>query len=366
MITIAYYISSYGYGHATRSVAVLREMLSDHSKGYKIIICSSNNLLTFLKASLKFFNDNIEYRECLPDLGYILQKGSIEADILEFRKEYNDYIDSIDRYLTREVDFLVTHQVGLVISDISPIAFKAAVRANIKSIGVSNFTWYTAYSAMLSEEELQPLYRAYSAMNYYVELAGAKEPNWGRDGSYNSGFFCRSIDKELVLDIQQRLNPNKQRTVVYFGIGMSINLEELQKMPLWNDSSTIFIVSSNMQVTGDNIEVISESYTESQHYVAAADLVITKPGWSTVAEAYVFNKPLILLQRDFINEDLNTIQALSNVHHHRIIKWEEMQTRSSKSLMKGIHLGETRGHDRINEAVNIAAYIEEIVRSERE
>lgn len=61
---------------------------------------------------------------------------------------------------------------------------------------------------------------------------------------------------------------------------------------MWHDDSCLFVVSSNMNVSGKNAHHIPHHYTESQNYVAAADVIISKPGWGTVGEAIICNKPL--------------------------------------------------------------------------
>ncbi len=71
-----------------------------------------------------------------------------------------------------------------------------------------------------------------------------------------------------------------------------------------------FVVSNNIEVQRDNVYKIPKQYTESQHFIAASDFVITKAGWSTVAEAIISNKPLIVADRSHMEEDKNTIQYL--------------------------------------------------------
>jgi hypothetical protein len=60
----------------------------------------------------------------------------------------------------------------------------------------------------------------------------------------------------------------------------------------------LFIVSSNVKVNRDNVFSIPEDETESQAYIAASDLVITKAGWGTVSEAVVYNVLLLILNRE--------------------------------------------------------------------
>lgn len=360
MKTIAYYISDYGYGHATRSIAVIRALLRDGEEVYRIILCSSEKILNFMQASLSDYTEVIQYHVCASDVGYVLQEGSIEPDIPAFRTKYYKYVERLPHEAAKEADFLRTAEVNLVISDISPIAFVAASQAKVISVGVSNFTWHTAYLEMIDKPALQPLFAAYASMDYFVRLEGAVEPDWGIRGSMQANFFSREVDHQEVRGILQTINPDKQKRVVYFGIGMSINVQDLAALKLWNDDACLYIVSSNMKVKHKNIVAIPASYTESQNYVAASDIVISKPGWSTVGEAVALQKPLLLLNRSKMKEDEHTIRALRNRHPYRIVEWEQLLEGNMQVLDKEQLFVDRQQR---KEAAHIADYLKQIVRS---
>ena len=120
--TICYYISDYGYGHATRSIAIIRSLFHYEEKSLRLIVCSGRTL-PFIQDSLKDNEDAIEYREISTDLGYFLQSGSIEPDLNQLKHEYFMYLDGWPDSIGRETDFLVQEKVDLVVSDISPIPF---------------------------------------------------------------------------------------------------------------------------------------------------------------------------------------------------------------------------------------------------
>lgn len=361
MKTIAYYVSDYGYGHATRSIAVIRTLLREASNSYRIIICSSDKVLSFMQASLFEHQRVINYRICASDVGYVLKPETIEPDLSAFRTKYNEYMKALPLEVTREIDFLLTNEVNFVISDISPIAFIASVKAGVTSIGLSNFTWYTAYLAMTEQPALLPLYEAYAMMDYFISLEGADEPEWGRRGSLQAGFFSREIDQQEVIRIQQTINPGNKKRIVYFGIGMSINVQELADMKLWTNEDYLFIVSSNMKVKHENVVSIPASYTESQNYVAASDVVISKPGWSTVGEAVVLQKPLILLHRSSMREDENTIRALQSIHPYQMAEWEQLIEGNMQDLINREYSFADK--QLRNEITQIVAYLNQIVRS---
>jgi hypothetical protein len=160
-------------------------------------------------------------------------------------------------------------------------------------------------------------------MDHFIGLAGCAEPAWGCKDRIHTGFFCRQPDAAEVKRIRHRLAGDGRR-IVFFALGMSIEVEELQKLPIWDSEHTTFIVSSNMTVEREHIHRIPPDYSESQNYVAAADLVITKPGWGTIGEAVVLNKPLLLLNRSRFYEDRHTLDAIPADHPLRLMSWDEI------------------------------------------
>ena len=59
--------------------------------------------------------------------------------------------------------------------------------------------------------------------------------------------------------------------------------------------------------------------TDSQNYIAACDLVVTKPGYSTVSEAILGRVPMLTYQREGFSEDDAIIDAVEDLGiGHRI------------------------------------------------
>ena len=149
-----------------------------------------------------------------------------------------------------------------------------------------------------------------------------------------SGFFCRAPVKEETNRLTNLLKPHSHSKIVYVALGMSIQADHLDKFKMWKEDSCLFVVSSNLNIKGKNIHHIPSNYTESQNYVAAADIIVSKPGWGTVAEGVILNKPLILLNRSLMNEDKNTLEEINCRHSYKLAMWEELQELDLKAVFK--------------------------------
>lgn len=340
MKTIAYYISDYGYGHATRSIAVIRELLSK-TQNLKFIICHSF-ALPFLKASLR--DERVAFRKVETDIGFVLKQGSVHPDIKAMIERYKVFSSNFPNIDIKEYNFIKNEKVDLVISDISPLPFSSAAQLGIPSIAVSNFTWYIAYQGLFPEKLLESLGEKYEKIDYFFYLGGSEEPLWGRKDNENFSFYSRKIDPNEVKKIRRSLGVSKEKKLVFVGIGMKINELDIDVLPLWDNSSCVFIVSSNIKVDRENVFSIPPDYLESQNYIGASDIIITKPGWGTVGEAIQANKPLLLIDRKDMNEDQNTIKYLRNYNRCSTIQWEEFcKFKISKAFIEKLEAQQLMG-----------------------
>ncbi|BCB05850.1 glycosyltransferase [Bacillus sp. KH172YL63] len=321
IIKIAYYISDYGYGHATRSSAVIQGLLDTINRVE--ITLRHSFAMPFLRAN--FRDERVIFRHMETDLGYFLKKDSLEPDRDRLNREYDSFIKQWDEKVEDEVSFLQDQQIDLILSDIVPTAFPAAKKAGIPSIGISNFTWYTAYEGLISEEKLAPLKKAYGSMDAFFSLAGENEPPWTTE-KRSFDFFSRRIDEQEVHRIRQMLNPDGDKVLVYAGLGMKITHDSLDGVGLWDQEDVIFIVSSNMNISKGNVFHIPQDYLDSQNFIAAADLAITKAGWGSISEAVIGETPLLIIDRQSMKEDQNTIFFLKDLDLCKTISWEELQS----------------------------------------
>ncbi|QIZ05637.1 hypothetical protein HFZ78_01840 [Priestia megaterium] len=319
MKTIAYYISDYGYGHASRSIAVIRKLLKDPK--VKIIVCHSF-ALSFIKESLH--SNRVSYRAIKTDVGYFLEKDSIQPDKERLFEEYKNFVADWDFKVGREHDFLKLNYIDLVVSDISPLPFEAAQRLVIPSIGLSNFTWYTAYQDLIDDGELKPYKEAYQKMTHFYSLAGSNENLNVPTNQY--GFFSRDVELQEVRRIRNLINPNDHQHVIFLGLGMKIDVGSLEQLPIWDSPDCLFLVSSNVQVNRSNVFQMPTDYLESQNYIAASDLVISKAGWGMIGEAMNANVPLLILNRASMKEDQNTINYLNKHHLCNTMEWDDFKT----------------------------------------
>ncbi|KAA0764914.1 hypothetical protein DN410_09865 [Bacillus sp. SH5-2] len=349
MKTFVFYISEYGFGHATRCIALIRSILS-RREDVQVIVCNSF-AIQFIRASLNEYGDKVIFHDVETDVGFVLKENSLDLDKEKLQQSYEEFCTNLPQKINNEIDFLSAFSVDYIISDISPIAFEIADKLGVPSIGISNFTWYTAYKNVIPDDMLQLFKNMYKKMDCFYTLAGSNEENWARLNTFSFSFYSRTTNPLEVREISKKLNPTGEKQVIFMPLGMKIDMGDITKLPLWDDERYIFIVSYNMKIEHKNVHKIPENYTESQNYVAIADCIISKAGWGTVSEAILQNKPLLIINRKGISEDQNTIQFLKDNNLCNLITWEELQSIDIERYM------DTQNSTYQNEVHNIISHI---------
>ncbi|WP_255446717.1 glycosyltransferase [Bacillus sp. SH5-2] len=316
----------------------------------QVIVCNSF-AIQFIRASLNEYGDKVIFHDVETDVGFVLKENSLDLDKEKLQQSYEEFCTNLPQKINNEIDFLSAFSVDYIISDISPIAFEIADKLGVPSIGISNFTWYTAYKNVIPDDMLQLFKNMYKKMDCFYTLAGSNEENWARLNTFSFSFYSRTTNPLEVREISKKLNPTGEKQVIFMPLGMKIDMGDITKLPLWDDERYIFIVSYNMKIEHKNVHKIPENYTESQNYVAIADCIISKAGWGTVSEAILQNKPLLIINRKGISEDQNTIQFLKDNNLCNLITWEELQSIDIERYM------DTQNSTYQNEVHNIISHI---------
>ncbi|MBI3735923.1 hypothetical protein HY256_05370 [Candidatus Sumerlaeota bacterium] len=132
-MTIAYYITAHGFGHFVRSAAVIKALPAE------IPLAVRTDIQAW------FLEQELAGRHYTIDAGGFdcgtLGPDSTSVDIpLTFRRAAELHRE-IQVRLESEIAFLRAHQARVVVTDMPSFPLKAARRAGIPSICITNFTW---------------------------------------------------------------------------------------------------------------------------------------------------------------------------------------------------------------------------------
>lgn len=328
MKTIAFYISNHGFGHASRNIPIIGSVLTK-SNDTKIIIKSGKNQIGFIKQLLEKYSPRVVFYEDDIDLGLILKEGKIEVDKIKLQYELERFINSWNDKVKKENDFLVNNRVDLVISDIVPWIFKCCKELSIKSILISNFTWVEIYKELFNNDIYKSYLKCYKMADevWFYPLYGYIK-NYIESFRY-IGLSCRKFNDKNV----QYIKMAHKQPIVFVSVGKSVNLKE----DIWVDELHYdFIYTDGINLKGKNAYKLSIDTPNTHDYTKAADCIITKAGWGTIAEAICARKPMIVIERNEIAEDRATLENLIKLDIALPIKQDGFNKNNINMLLEKI------------------------------
>lgn len=306
-MNICCYISSHGFGHATRTFATLKELIK---KDIDIIIRA--NVPDWLVKNT-FDSPNISYKKGFETLKVFHYPDPLTFDRSNTLKFLNTYFSRYEKIIEKEVSLCNNNQIDLILSDIEPSAFEVANKCNIPSIGISNFTWFDIYKEILppNNQLLLRFKRAYNMAECLLRLPFHFKMEYFDDKIDVPLVFRKLTRSENEIRSQLKLEPDDKIILIQFGghnfnqiENWSINLENYLK----NNPKTYFITNrfSNFyapDLLSAHIIKIPPNDVETQDYLNISHLVVGKTGYSTVSEVVGFEIPFYYSTREMWTED---------------------------------------------------------------
>lgn len=319
MKKIAYYISDHGYGHAARSISIIKSLINYYEDLHVTVNCSY---------PLQFVIDNlvnekgVKFRRVRNDFGYYTDEN-LDIDKDKTKNLLDLELNNIDSYINSEKQFCKKKDIDLIVSDISYKPFEVADQVDIPSIGISNFTWWEVYKDLFGDtEELNQIKEMYEKadLGLFLPMETDFSP-FSEDEKI--GLVSRESTRSYS-HMRNILDHNKNKSLIYFSYGKSVNenngfnIEIPDKMR--SDFSFISFHDNNLISNPDHI--IPQNQNDVQNYIEASDIVVSKFGYSTAAKALHSGKPMILTSRDII-EDRSAVRTLKDLNVIKEISRDE-------------------------------------------
>lgn len=304
-MSIVFYISGHGFGHASRDVEIINHLDVDASR--PVVIRSSVNP-GLLGRTLRVPWTLLE-GPC--DTG-IIQATSVSHDDAATVAAAIDFYESFEARVEAEIERLRTLDVELIVGDIPPLAFATAHGLGVPSVAIGNFTWdwiYETHPGFLpgGQAILERIRTAYRRADLAIELP------------FSGGFdiFERAVAAPLVA---RRATHTREETRAHFGLpagdrlvllsfgGYGLPALDLAQVDSAADCTIVTTDSVTSRSTPlDHVRVLPESLFAGSRYryedlVAAVDVVLTKPGYGIVAECISTGTPLVYTSRGTFRE----------------------------------------------------------------
>jgi len=297
MIEIAYFVTPHGFGHATRAAAVMAA-LQKRDPNIHIHI--------FTQAPERIFTETLPhtftYHNLLTDLG-LVQLTPLEADFSATIQRLNNFYP-LDQTLIQKLSQQIQSCV-CVCCDIAPLGIAVAQKANLPSVLIENFTWNWIYEPFVSERpafspHMTYLQDLFQSATHHIQTSPVCHPS-----PHATTVNPVSRDnRQSRSETRQALGLPDTSKAIMITMG-GVPFQYAGAHHLSDFSNTCFLLPNSgdtLRQEGNLIHLPRNSQLFHPDLVHASDLVISKIGYSTLAEVYQAGTPLGYIPRPEFRE----------------------------------------------------------------
>ena len=297
-LNIIFYISGHGFGHSTRMKAVI-DTLCESYENVNVFVRSNAPEWLFTENKKVFFEH------------VFIDTGTFQHDFIHLDKEkslieYDKLMNNRKKLIEEELSFIAEQKIDLIVGDIPPAAFYIANDARIPSIGISNFSWDWIFEPYLNDYPeydyiIQDIKKGYGYCGLLLKLPFA--------GDFSA--FNNVVDIPLIVR-PHRISPDiirgklglkdEPRPVILCSFG-GFKVKNFNMTETFMRHDDFFFIAFGEKSVKEKNYIILPFQNELDHpsLVNFADMVLSKLGYSTVAECVSTGTPLMYLPReDFV------------------------------------------------------------------
>jgi L-arabinokinase len=320
-VVIAFYISGHGFGHASRQIELMHALRAERPDARLVVRTSVARWLFDATAP-----PDIDLQPTEVDTG-LVQIDSIRLDEDATARAAARFYADFDARAIAEAEILREQQVDLIVGDVPALAFAAADRAGLPSIAVTNFTWDWIYSVYETFPRTAPhaipvIRRAYATTTLALRLP------------IHGGFETMPAIRDVPLiarrsrrdpaDTRRALGIDGSRPLVlvsFGGYGLTLPLDELRR------SGDFTIVAPEREPPPG---------VRYEDLVAAADVVVSKPGYGIVSECIANQTALLYTSRGRFAEYDVFVAEMPNMLRCRFVQQDDLMSGRWKPAIEAL------------------------------
>jgi hypothetical protein len=299
MTRIAYFITPHGFGHAARSTAIMDAVS-------KIVPSISFHIFTAVPQwfFLDSLSNRFEYHEFLSDIG-LIQKTPFSHNLKETIEALDRFIPFDPALISNTAGLLKQLACRMVICDISPLGIAVAAKAGISSVLIENFTWDWIYEDFIPADvrirrHVEFFRKIYQTADYHIQTSPVCNP---KSVDMTTGPISRETRLSSVR-VREKLEISQERKMVLLTTGgIREKYRFLKNLTADQEISFVIPGAGESPERYDNLILLPyRSGFIHSDLVNAADVVIGKAGYSTIAEVYQAGVPFGYVPRSNFRE----------------------------------------------------------------
>ena len=317
-------MSGHGLGHASRSIEAL-DAIGTQRPDVRLLVRTSAPRWIFEQSA----RVAIDVHACETDVGMV-QLDALRIDETATAARAAAFYERFDARVEREAAWLREARADLVVADIPPLAFPAAARAGIPSIAFGNFTWDWIYEdnpvMAASARGVVPRVReAYGAATRALRLPfhGGFAPMAGR--VRDIPLVVRRSTRDPA-DTRRLLGLERGRPAVLASFG-AYGAALPYARALADRRLTVLTTGRDSEDTTPpppglvrlDLTALAAHGVRYEDVIAAADVILSKPGYGIVSECAAHGVPLLYATRGHFREQDVFVEEMPRTLRARVI-----------------------------------------------
>ncbi len=310
MNKILFYVTGHGFGHATRVIEVINQILVRRPDLLPIINTTVPEWLFRREV-----RGGVQYVHCESDVG-VVQTDWRRVEKLETLRRCDDLLKREPEFVRTQVDFISREDVSAIVSDIPAVAFRVAREAGIPGFGITNFSWDWIYASYLDEF---PAYRGvvqHMRENYAMAERLLRLPFHGDLSAFASIEDIPLIARHASLnrsETLERIGLDRTRRLVLMYLG---DLDHERVLPAGSRARNDYLFVA--------FDSFSSRRVSFQDVLAAADAVVTKPGYGIVSDCIANRTPILYTERADFPEYQPLVDGIQRYAHGGFVPLEDL------------------------------------------
>lgn len=316
--TIYIAITDHGFGHAARTASIaghLQKLLPS----IELIIAT-----TAPRWLLECYIDgDFIYRQRGFDVG-VVQADSLKMDLDATLVKWQNIISSKDDIIAEEVAFCQEHGVNLVFGDAPPLATVIAKQLGVPCWMSSNFGWDFIYQDW-DRAEFTPIIDLIG--NCYAQcdklFRVPLHESMDRFPVIEDIGLTGGDPKYLLAELSDKFNliQPKERTILLTFGGLSLDAIPYHNVSQFPEHQ--FITLDRHAPDLPNLVKVLDRAFRPVDFMPLCGRILSKPGYSTYAEALKLQIPIVSLTRSGFAEAEIILNGMQDYSYHQVISPEQ-------------------------------------------
>jgi hypothetical protein len=313
MPTLYVAITNHGFGHATRTASVVAEIQKQLPD---LLVILATTAPRWLLES--YLPGDFIHRHAAFDIG-IIQSDSVTMDKAATLAKLQQIRTEQSSMIAREATFLQQNRVDLVLADIPPLATAIAQAAHLPCWMISNFGWDFIYRPWGGAfvEMADWIAECFSRCDRLFRLP-FHEPMSAFPHITDVGLTGGTPHTDITTlreKFQITAPPEQTILLTFGGLGLDqIPYPTLQRFTDWQ-----FITFDRQAPDLPNLLKITDPYYRPVDFMPLCSRVVSKPGYSTFAEACRMDTPIISITRDDFAESPILLSGIQDHMPHQVL-----------------------------------------------